>query len=510
MKATILISLKRLFRRVNTEIILFMTKMINIGGVDYAENDERITKDYFNSGRYLLIVDAIPIVTEMTVQPNVGYQGNSQVVYTDRRTFDRKLADGIILKYKTRFGTIHISHAVNILGQGRIYQERGIYVDDATRAGANPRKFRSFDNTARLFTDINNPLIPEQDQKALIKRNFDYGVDSPTFNQFEGLDYTFGVEIETSAGRLDPEDVKGLNLKCEFDGSLRETPDQRKEDVLGGEYITGVLKGDAGMFQLQKIANKIAEKCDINEKCGVHVHIGNIRLNKESLIYMYKLGEMLQNEVYEMLPASRRKNVYCRKIKDLSLDMDALNNVKTTLGHKILIDEYYNKIFKEVSHGKVEADRQHNKTSNHPMGSKCGYDKATQRYCWLNFVTAMFNTKGNPNAMTLEFRSHSATVNYVKIRNWVKICMAFVAFAENHKLSIKRGYWLDKNKIEHEINLDTIVKAIYPRSYKTLSNYIAKRKNQFRYDKGDIEKLEYQNDKEGIKFLTLKEDITCA
>lgn len=511
MKATILNMLSQQWNQ-NLKIIikLAMSKTIEILGQVYDITDPRVVKDYY-SEEYILRVDSVPIYGTVLIDRN-GYQGATNDVPVHIRDVTARHRAGDFFKLRSRFGDVYIKRDYRVEGNGRLYPHPAnpnILLDSAMVNNVLENKFRPFDNQAKPFTDVFNPLIPEEDQKALAKRNFSYGVWSPTYKMFEGLNYTFGVEIETSSGRLNEEDVEGLNLKCEFDGSLRETPDQRREDVLGGEYITGVLVGDAGMTQLQKICNKIAEKCTINEKCGVHVHVGGIHLNKENIVYLYKLGEMLQDEVFQMLPASRRKNAYCRKIDSLSLDMTSLNNVKTTLGHKILIDEYYNKIFKLVSHGK-EADKHYNKRSNHPMGSKCGYDKATQRYCWLNFVTAMFNTKNNANAMTLEFRSHSATVNYKKIKNWVKICMAFVAFAENHKASIKRGYWLDANKNEYSITLATILKAVYPKTNKVLVNYVEERKSKFLLDKGDIEKQEYATDKDDIKFLTLKEDTACV
>lgn len=494
-----------------------MKEEINIDGKLYSPTDPSIMLDQVSNTYFLVNYrDQAANGIEATRD---GYNGVSSYANYNHNNKQQYLNDGLLKILRTRGGELLVTPKVVITaGRGKLYppvdEENFMYLyDDYTNPRLNVKnKFRAFNNQVRSFTgnDFSSSLIPDEDRKALMQRNYNFGVESPTYKMFEGLKYTFGIEMETSSGRLTDNDTQGLNLKCEFDGSLRETPDQRKEDVLGGEYITGVLKGDAGMYQLQKIANKLSDKCTINSKCGVHVHIGGIQLNKENIIYMYKLGELLQNEIYEMLPASRRVNSYCRKIKGLNIDMIQLGSVKTNLGYKILIDEYYDKIFKEVSSGKASASRQANKSTNHPMGSKCGYNKETQRYCWLNFVTALFNTKGNPDAMTLEFRSHSATLNYKKIKNWVKICMAFVAFSENHKASIKRGYWLDKDGNEYSINLATIVRAVYPRSYKLLVNYIENRKERFFTDDGTIELEEYVTDKEDCKPLSLKEDILCV
>lgn len=489
-------------------------EQVIIDGQTYLKKDDRITQDHFTE-EYIVKADSVKIETKVELTRE-GYAGasSSSSYFVTPRTLENKLGNGII-RLITRYGNLYLDANYSNTSNGAIYRSaernnRVDYYDAYTHPRMNvTNKFRAFNNIIKRFKDVNNRLIPDTDRKALIHRNFEFGTDSLTYKLLEGLDYTFGVELETSSGRLNEEDVEGLNLMCEFDGSLRDTPDQRKEDVLGGEYVTGVLKGDAGMFQLQKVCNKLAEKCTINSKCGVHVHVGGIKFTKENLVYMYMLGELVQDEAYAMLPTSRRKNAYCRKLKSLGMSLENLSKVNTSLGYEILIDEYFNKIFKEVSHGK-SPDKNTNKKFNHPMGSKCGYDKATQRYCWLNFVTCMFNTKGSPEAMTLEFRSHSATLNYSKVKNWVKICMAFVSFVENNKASIKRGYWLDKDKTEYPINLSTIVKAVYPKTHKLLINYIDNRKQKFFYDDGAIEAEEYKTDKDGIKFLTLKEDITCA
>lgn len=516
MNRIILDWLRKIFLKIKLLKYILMKEEIIINGVAYAPNDPNILVDALN-GEYFLKKYAykLPDSIELTTD---GFNGVVSNITINQNWFGAHMRNNLIITIKTRGGDVHTTSKVKIVGRGKLHKPidetlENIMYDDYTHIRLNSKdKFRAFNNQVKAVPQdvINSQLIPDADRKALVERNIMFGVDSLTYKMFEGLNYTFGVELETNSGRLNEADVRGLNLKCEFDGSLRDTPDQRKEDVLGGEYITGVLKGDAGMYQLQKICNILSEKCTINAKCGVHVHIGGINLNKENVIYLYKLGELLQDEIFDMLPASRRGNSYCRKLTPLKLDIDQLNNIKTPIGYSILIDEYYNKVFREVSSSKDLPSSRANKTTNHPMGSKCGYNKATQRYCWLNFVTALFDTKNNPNAITLEFRNHHGTLNYRKIKYWVKICMAFVAFVENHKNSLKRGYWLDRDKNEHMITLHTVIKAVYPKSYKVLLNYIDERKQLFFADKGDIEALEYKNDNVNCKMLSMKEDILCV
>lgn len=394
-----------------------------------------------------------------------------------------------------------------ISGGIKFLEKENIYVDSVAfkHIYAN-NKYRPFNNIIKKNKYLDNDLLDEESKKELLKRDLDFGVRTLTNKIFEGLNYTFGVEFETMSGRVNEKEAEDLNLLCEFDGSLREFPDQKKEDVLGSEYVTGVLIGDSGMYQIQKITNILSKKCTIGPKAGLHVHIGSIKFTKENIVYLYMLGLILENEIFDMLPKSRKLNSYCKPLKKLKFDK-LFNKSISPLDYKILISSFYNDIFKYVSFGSLPSKKS-NKSTNHPLGSKCGYNKETQRYCWLNFVTAMFNTKNNPNAMTLEFRNHSSTLSYVKIKNWIKICVAFVNFAENHKSSIKQGYWINKQGEKNDICLNTIINAAYPKTGKLIIDYIDKRKSKFFFDSNVTENEEYFEKNENI-ILNLKESV-CA
>lgn len=492
-----------------------MEKEVIINNKKYSIDDENIVVDYF-SKEIILKQDAVVIASRIELYNTL--ENVIENVYCSKNDIINHLENHsvYILYFNSGNSSIYCLRNYKNIGEGGVKSAKnkqeypyGIF-DMVTHSllNVNPNKYRPFDNIVKVQKDYNSPLLSLEDRKYLLNYNQKFGVESSTYKMFDGHKYTFGIEIECNSGRLTEKDVEGLNLKCEFDGSLRDTPDQKKEDVLGGEYITGVLKGDAGLFQLKNISNKLAEKCTVNEKCGLHVHIGGIQLNKENIVYLYKLGEILENEFFEMLPVSRRNNAYCKRLKKLNIDLNKLNSAKSPIEYNSIVEFYYSKIVTEVSHGKLPT-KNVNKSTNHPMGSKCGYDKNTQRYCWLNFVTALFNTKGNKNAMTLEFRNHHSVLDYQKIKNWLKICMAFVAFVENHKASLKRGYWLDKTKTEYSICLSTILLAVYPKTHKNLTNYVESRKQLFAGDNILAEKLEYET-KVIYDTISKKEEFICV
>lgn len=255
--------------------------------------------------------------------------------------------------------------------------------------------------------------------KALLikarKDNIIFGVDSATYKGFEGLRYSFGVEIETCIGRLESKDYEFLNVKAVHDGSLRDAAG----NTPGGEFVTGILTGDAGLTQLAELCRILSLKCKLNEKCGVHIHAGNLNWNKEDICFSYILAEQLEDELFNMLPKSRRANSYCRRLTQLTLHyLPELRETRSKSQYDILIDTIYNDIFKEVTYVKdkprktlsvsstpdsLDSGRDMNRSAQHPNGAKCGYDKNAQRYCWLNFVTLLYNTKGLGGSNTLNF-----------------------------------------------------------------------------------------------------------
>lgn len=323
---------------------------------------------------------------------------------------------------------------------------------------------------------------------SVLKQNIKYGTDSPTHLELEGLKPTLGFEIETVMGRIPKEEYKDLNINAEHDGSLRDAG-QSSGKASGGEYVTGVLYGDAGFAHLYKICQVLQKNCVIDSRAGVHVHIGSLNWSKEDIVYSYILAQLIEREMYSMLPASRMRNEYCRKIKKLFSIDDILSlkqiSSSSSLTYESVIDVYYNRIFMEVSGG-TPPGKGCNTNTNHPRGSKCGWNKKSQRYCWLNYVTLLFDTKGNPNSKTLEIRSHSATMKYSKIKNWAKIWVAFTEFVNKYKSDILNGFVVINNS-KHNINLEVICKLIYPKTGEKLVKYIKERKKLFKTEDESVD-----------------------
>jgi hypothetical protein len=360
-------------------------------------------------------------------------------------------------------------------------------------------KYRKFNNTHDKIVDHSYDQVA--DLVDIKKINLKYGVESLTHKAFEGIKYTYGIELETIGGRVSEEEADGLNFKTVHDGSLRGP---NGEDPLGAEYVTGVLIGDSGLTQLAEICRVVGKNCTIDKRCGVHIHIGSLNWNKEEVVFAYLLGELIENDLFSILPVSRRKNSYCRPLTKL-LSNRFLTEFKQTsnkLNYKLLIDEAYDLIYKEVTFAgepipkNIITDININKRKNHPKGSKCGYIKSSQRYCWLNFVTLLFNTKGIENSHTIEIRNHGGTMNFKKIRNWLKISIAFCRFVEEFKSDI----------LNKEMTLEYIVSKVFPKTGKPLTEYIQTRRDLFRNHTESIDYLEVEE----VNKQSIKEVVKCV
>lgn len=179
---------------------------------------------------------------------------------------------------------------------------------------------------------------------------------------------------------------------------------------------------------------------------------------------MYHLYQKLENDIFNMLPHSRRNNEYCRKLTPLDFDIEHLKGDK----YSYYIDYYYNEIILLLSQ-KDYCSSHINKKADHPKGFKCQYDHSAYRYCWANFIPAVFNTRKN-EIYTIEFRPMSATTSYIKIKNWLMICIALVDIVENHKKALYENF---------NMNLFQIIELVYPKNYMKLNNYINKRTVKF-------------------------------
>jgi hypothetical protein len=402
-----------------------------------------------------------------------------------------------------------------------IFQKSSIfpdYMDCYTAEGIKIRRLS--DRFGYNYEEVTNEFVAHYDLQECLEDGYFYpkdmsmgkyngyeefsnvnnisGSKSSSFIGTEGLKYTFGVEIEMQKCFIPYYLRNELNICCVRDGSINNKQGDRNG---GPEFVTGVLHGDSGLVHLNKICNEITKRGILDKSCGLHLHLGNFEFTDKFLVLSYYLGLKLQDEFFSVVPPSRRGSTYCSKLKDLDFSFPA-NLSKQDLNKRI--SNYYNELFKHLC-GQYPDDKV-NKSRQHPRGRTCGYDHKTPRYNWLNFVPAAFNNRGSESSKTLEFRVHSGTSNFNKIKNWLKVCMAFVHFVNEYPDEVVNNNVIINGKI-HSLTLFNIIKKVFPKSSDKLISYLEDRKSKFENIEYN-ESEEYKENKKGVLLIKdLKTDI---
>lgn len=330
---------------------------------------------------------------------------------------------------------------------------------------------------------------PSTDRSNLLK-DYKMGVLSPSFIKTEGKRFTFGLEMETISGILPSYVDSELNYMSVRDGSLRDGDGNE----YGYEYVTGVLTGDTGLLQLKKLCNVLTKRCLVNKLCGVHIHMAGIEFNSENIVYLYKLSLAIEDEIMTMMPPSRRNNEYCRRLPNVKMKFNE-ETFYNPLEYKASIESYYNEIHKIISATNELPSHLMHKKAQHPLGPKCGYNHSTARYCWMNFVPTLFDTREN-GKRTIENRLMQGSTNFTKIKNWVLINLGILWFVENHKKTIA---------LNDKISLKYIMELAYPKSHMKINDFIDKRISRFNTSESSLNK---QAELDDYKEIVDSEDLT--
>lgn len=395
-----------------------------------------------------------------------------------------------------------------------IAEERGLVEDpfsgNLIRKDSLSRKISNSETKPRCKFVYDTIVSKTNNKKTAYKK----GIDSPTFIGTGEMNYKFGIEIETERGLVPHYKYieENLNMYCEKDGSLRE------EDgvVRGGEYVTAPLQGDMGLLQLHNICRVLSKRCKVDRRCAMHIHIGYTYFTKAFSVFSYILGYKVQDSMFSILPPSRRDNPFCSPLKRFMANN--LQGFINDYGYKYGVQAAHTYLFKNLSNGKMP-DKKINRYSNHPEGRYCGrYQREegmdVMRYDWLNLVPCNFNMKGgdierainndSPDPsfpFTVEFRPHSGTTSYRKIKNYLLICMSFVNFVEHHREEILNE---DSFSIEYIVS-----KVLGGKQKQRVLEYIKNRKEKFKeknIDEGDLVEInsEEDHDKKKAKELIIE------
>lgn len=233
------------------------------------------------------------------------------------------------------------------------------------------------------------------------------------------LDYTFGLEFETSEGYI-PED------KCYRDGLIP----LRDGSITGVEYSTIVLKGNKGISLLHQQLETLKEYTVFNKECSLHIHLGGYPLDSKKIYNLYRVCKSLESELEGILPSytfnsSEYKDNgkdYCKKLKSYS-NFNAM--------YKDLVGRTFFGSFTQSHPDDIERARKWNIQS---------------RYYFVNFINLLCYRVNK----TVEFRFLRPTYNFKKILLWLYIFNAILKYSDKY-------YTLDNS-----VSLSKIIKQCYP------------------------------------------------
>lgn len=209
---------------------------------------------------------------------------------------------------------------------------------------------------------------------------------------------TFGVEIEvygaTRENIIEKANQLGLSIVSEgYNHTTRNhwkiVSDGSINGANGCEIVSPVLSGSEGLEQLRKVCRALNRAgAKVNSSCGLHIHFGvnDFTLdNFKNLVLSYLANE---KKIDAFMPNSRRRsnNRFCQSL-------GAVSNIKSRLRNAESISNIVNM-----------------------FPSRC-----------FKLNVQSFNRHG-----TIEFRQHSGSTQFSKIKNWILICARMVEFAKSN------------------------------------------------------------------------------
>lgn len=244
---------------------------------------------------------------------------------------------------------------------------------------------------ARMVTNGNYGFVVN----ALRRMNGTESGSNPRTRVLEALDYTFnrrfGIEIEAyncTRERLARE-LREAGIEVSVESYNHNTRPHWKlvtDSSLNGndtfELVSPILEGEAGLRELERVC-WVLDLCDVkvNESCGLHVHIDAAGFNMETWRNLALSYKHLEPVIDKFMPVSRRNNRYCVGLKHVS--DERIRTAETVDELKDLIGDRYHKV-------NLEAYSRHK---------------------------------------TVEFRQHSGTTNFTKMRSWILFLHKMVTFA---------------------------------------------------------------------------------
>ena len=230
----------------------------------------------------------------------------------------------------------------------------------------------------------------------------DEGIERMKFGVEIEISNLLGIELFESRFKypifrcaVENEDILCGKKGCRFDkckycrtfSAFRIKRDQTIKGRSPYEIVTPILKGADGFGKLKHLCSEL-DYCmsEVNESCGLHVHIGAANMTDAHYIRIIRNYQRLEALIDSFMPLSRRanNNGFCRSLQGFDFS-------RCTTKRDV-------------------------------------YDLMNSRYYKIN-GHAYFRHQ------TIEFRQHSGTTDYTKISMWIQFLAALVKYSEKNEIT---------------------------------------------------------------------------
>jgi Putative amidoligase enzyme len=247
------------------------------------------------------------------------------------------------------------------------------------------------DELGELDARDDEPAVPECDI-PFIK------TPSQTFKANRHKNFC-GVEIECLNDDIRDEyfrynDLIEFGFSQRYDGSL--------DNYTGVEFVSNPFNGDLLLEKINSFCQELKKRnYYVNKSCGLHIHIkvpNRVKFLKKVFVFYLKFEKLF----FSMLPNSRSSNSYCSFLNS------NLSYITPEMISECTSSADFQKLFYNAKSFRSLKDLKKQKYNG-------------KRYSWINFHSLFYRG-------TLEIRSHSGTINYDKIRNWLLMHLSVLDF----------------------------------------------------------------------------------
>lgn len=289
---------------------------------------------------------------------------------------------------------------------------------------------------------------------------------------------SFGLEFETSKGFVPDRICKKLGLIPLRDGSIG-----------GLEYVTIPHKEEKGVQSLIESLEELSKRTEYDDKCSLHLHIGNIPRTEEFILALFKLLCFMQDDIFSMFPLYKKYNFgYKRKHYTKPFDLNKTLFLMDSEINSTNIKSNFNVLFEELSGGLSYSSYNNdlNEIRNHPSDPQ-GNSKwnIKSRYMSINLIPLIFGNKE-----TVEFRIHTPTYDVDKVMFHLFICSSLINYARKYQNNI-----LKSSRFLRNVNFLNILRGLeLPSSLiEPLHRYIKERQD-FVYNKNADSNIHFKED----------------